>query len=316
MKNKRKQFEIISFLFLTFIFASPLYAQNAERQVLIPLSVLVGDTATLNISFSSREKFDSVSVQNFSRPINEKEYFIKQLALRNNGKDKNGQNQYVLSIIFIPWVTGSIKFPPVTLKDGFTVTPSEISINSVFSVTQSSKKFSDAKGPLLLPGTTYRLLFKIIFYIILLLIGFVLLLKWKQLSIIYKNLKLKILYIQNKKKTIKFLANLNDDKNTSDKEKAFLIQNCMRSYLNTRFSYPFTNCATSEIAPGFQRIFQGLLSDKKEDAVFDLTGIFTRTDYIRYAKDASFAENELKDIIRKLSEIIETFEKPEEASEK
>lgn len=312
MRNTLKSLKIIS-IFLIFLITVPVYAQNAERQVLIPLSVLVGDTATLNISFSSREELDSVSMQNFSRPVNEKEYFIKSLSLKNNGKDKNGQNQYVLSIVFIPWVTGEIKFPPVTLKDGFTVTPSEISINSVFTATQASKKFSEAKGPLLLPGTTYRILFKIIFFLILFITGLVLLLKWKQVSVFYKNLKLKILYYQNRKKTIQSLTKTLADTDISDKDKASLIQSTVRSYLDTRFSYPFSNCTASEIPQGFNRIFQGLLSDKKEEAVFDLTGIFTRTDYIRYARDASFSENELNDMIQKLCKIIETFETPEEA---
>lgn len=306
-----KKLFILTFIFLSATF---LFAQNSEKQVLIPHSVFVGDNAILTISFLSKADLSSetpVSIQNFERKLNEKEYTITNISLSKNPKKQNDQFSYTLSIQFIPWITGKIKFPPLHLENDFVIIPSEINIDSIFTGAKRERKFIGAKGPLLVPGTTYRILFKLILSSIILIVLITAFFKWKKINLFYKNLKLKLLYLKNKKKTLNALNKLKNS-SLSHKEIACNFQIIFRKYLSVRFDYPFQNCSTSEIWLGFSKIFQGLLSEKKEEAVEDLTGLFTRTDFIRYSKDGFFNNNEINELIQKASDIINTLESQEE----
>ena len=88
----------------------------------------------------------------------------------------------------------------------------------------------------------------------------------------------------------------------------------MRNYLEVRFDYPFTRTVTSDIMAGWQSVTGGLCSDKKEEAFGEIAACFIRTDYIRYSKGGAFEKDELVKLVEKLVLIIETLEKPEEAS--
>lgn len=319
----KKTFYFIFLLHFSFF----LFAQNAEKQVMIPHTVFIGDTAQLNISFSSKKDFfkdlpqghnnsnQELSFQNFQRPLDEKTYSIKKIVLTQNNSSNQNQINYTFSIYFTPWITGEIKFPPYALEKDFVISPSAIHIESILDATKKSQTFSENKGPLFIPGTTYRILFKIIGFLIFIGIIISAFCKWNRLVLFWKNLKLKILYARNKKETINSL-NLLKRAKISDKEKAEQIQSILRNYLTIRFSFPFKNCGASEIWKGFDAVFLGLLSETKEDAVDDLTGIFTRTDFIRYSKDAVFGSDELKSIIIKLISIINIFETNEKSNEK
>lgn len=123
-------------------------------------------------------------------------------------------------------------------------------------------------------------------------------------------MKQKILQFQyrlNKKRTLKMLKRI-CSQNQSDKETASQIQSVLRNYLNYRYSYSFSNCATSEIGQAFDTIFQGLLSDEKQAAVEDLTAVFIRTDFIRYGKNNNFFENEKSELLNIITKLINTLE--------
>ena len=100
----------------------------------------------------------------------------------------------------------------------------------------------------------------------------------------------------------------------SDKAAAEKIQKALRNYLEVRFDYPFTRTVTSDIMAGWQSVTGGLCSDKKEEAFGEIAACFIRTDYIRYSKGGAFEKDELVKLVDKLVLIIETLEKPEEAS--
>lgn len=319
----KKLISVLIFIFSSFL----IFAQNGERQMMIPLTVYVGDTAQLHISFSGKTdllknvKNDEtshkgnqtieLSADGFERPLDNSKYSVKQLLLSKTGSSADGQTRYELVIIFVPWITGGIKFPPYKFPNGFTVIPSEVAVDSIFNAPKVSKKFAENKGPLLIPGTTYRILFKLLFYAILLILLITALCKWKSISLRYKNFKLKMLYKRNKRHAVSILLRIRGAVQ-ADKVKAERIQRLMRHYLTVRFGYNFTRSGASEIWSGFESIFQGLLSEKKEDAVEELTGIFTRTDYIRYSANAAFEKKEIYGITDKLIEIIEILEAPAE----
>lgn len=314
----RKSKLYISYCFFCLLFFTPVWAQNSERQILIPHTVFVGDTAQLNISFASnmdfftgaKENSKDLSLQNFTLPLDNSKYTIKKITLMKNGKTSGNQNSYTISFAFSSWITGTLKFPPYKIEDDFTIIPSEITIDSIFTVPKISRKFVENKGPLLIPGTTYRIIFKLISFILLVILGITMLVKWQTISLFCKNQKLRYIYKRNMKQTFNSLEQIESSADSA-KLKAEAIQKTMRNYLTVRFGYKFTNCGTSEIYSGFQNIFQGLLSEKKEDAVEELTGIFTRTDYIRYSKNGTFENNELENLITSIKEIITTFETEE-----
>jgi len=312
---------ILTVLSLFFISLS-VFAQNAQQQMMIPRTVYVGDTAQLHINFSSKEDLYKllettqkgtieVSQDNFERPLDNTKYTVKQLLLTRTGNDAGGQSKYELTIIFVPWITGNIKFPPYKITKGIILVPSEITVDSIFNAPKVSRKFAENRGPLLIPGTTYRILFKILIHGILLILIIVALCKWKNISLCYKNFKLKLRYKKNRRHAVSILVRIRDS-NSTDKIKAERIQRVLRHYLTVRFGYNFARSGASEIWAGFENIFQGLLSEAKEEAVEELTGIFTRTDYVRYSANASFGKKEIESLTASLIKIIDTLEAPAE----
>ena len=323
------------------IFLSPLFSQNSQRQVVIPKQIFVGDTGELQISFSSEiDFFKNLSgnqtlelfTQNFTLPLDDTEYTVKKILLSKTGKnsakpenvEKPVQINYVFSIIFTPWKTGEIKIPPYNLgnnlglafdsdqtSNDFILTPSEIIIDSILDQKNIKSNFIPGKGPVLLPGTTYKIYFQIIILLLFIALLIRVLVKWQEVNLFIKNIKLRLLYRKNKLSTIKILTKLKSSAN-SDREIADIIQIVMRNYLQVRFSYPFTKAATNEIMKGFDEIYAGLLSDEKTEAVEELTGIFIRTDYVRYGKEGEFIPGEKNKLIDSILEIIAALENTKE----
>lgn len=311
--------KLISFIFL-FSISFSVFGQNIDRQHLTPHTVFVGDNALLIISFQGQlDFFDNQNIKprnnspielspaGFEKKIDETKYSINRIVLTKSEKTQSENSFYEMTIYFTPWVTGEIRFPPYKFENGLTIYPSEIKIESILSREGQTKTLIPGKGPLLLPGTTYRILFGIIFSIILIILIIVSLCRMQKLIFTIKNIKLRINYFINKKQTIKKLSRIKAQK-SSDKTKAEDIQSVLRNYLTIRFGFPFTICGSSEIYNGFNTIFQGLMSEKKEDAVESLCSIFIRTDFIRYSKNASFDPCELSGLIDISTSIICTLE--------
>lgn len=345
MQNRlSKLYKIILPLFVFTLCTVSLSAQNAQNQVVIPKQIFVGDSAELKITFSSPVDFfanihtdnrntkrqqnrngtDAIELtaQNFTRKIDGAEYTIKKITLEKSAANRQdtGQQSYVFSIIFTPWKTGEIKIPPYNLgeafgfENDFLITPSTIEIDSILKQKNINPNFAPSKGPVLIPGTTYKIYFQIILIIVLLVAFIRVLIKWHDVNLFFKNVKLKLLYRRNKKSTVKVLNKLCESKNT-DREIADIIQIVMRNYLQVRFDYPFTKSATNELMKGFDEIYCGLLDDAKADAVEDLTGIFIRTDFVRYGKDGQFESGEKNRMICELLKIIETLENTKEQND-
>ena len=285
-------------------------AEISPQQILVPKKVYIGDTAELRCTFNnpSSELKQLISGDGKNNAelslvsLTSSDYDIKSITLSPAGVDF-----YQLSITFIPWKTGEIQFPPLAIENtDLTVEFQPIQIVSLVSTdSNNATTLRDTAAPLLLPGTTYKIYGALITLIILLIAIIRIIIKRKSILFYLDTKRLQRKYKKNKKQTIRALRQISDEQ---DSLVAGKIQNIMRNYLETRFAYPFTHSATSELMRGWQTATGGLLSDSKEEAFGEIASSFIRTDYIRYSKDAYFKENEKTEIIQNLIKQIELLE--------
>ena len=298
-----------------------------SQQILVPKKVYIGDQAELRCTFNSPDETlktltaqgrTLLSTESFDS--DDSEYVINSVSLSPAGVDF-----YQLTITFVPWKTGDLQFPPMTIEGSELILSFQpVQIVSLISTdAANATTLHDAAAPLLLPGTAYKLYGALAGFIIFLIILIRLIIKRKSLAFYFSQKKLLRRYKKNRKHTIRLLRQIiSESKNDSgaggsenSENKASLyaerIQKILRSYLEVRFDYPFTRAVTSEISKGWQTATGGLLSDEKNNAFDDIAYSFIRTDFIRYSKNGAFEPGEIKLFIEKLIDRIETLEKTE-----
>ena len=311
----------------------------SAQQILVPKKVYIGDTAELRCTFNSPDEAlkeyaaqgtikltnDSfIKISNNKNIFPESDYQIKNITLSPAGVDF-----YQITVTFVPWKTGEITFPPLCIEGtDINLTFQPVNIVSLINTDEkNATALRETAGPLLLPGTAYKLYSLLAAAILILLVIIRIVIKRKKLIFYLNTKKLLRKYKKNKKQTIKKLQQIEeeyteanedsnkDSKEASDKIAAEKIQQILRTYMEIRFDFPFTTSVTSEIMPGFYKATSGLLSEKKEEAFCDIASSFIRTDFIRYSSNAEFEKGELSDLIKQIVdkiEIIELIEKPEE----
>ena len=292
----------------------------APQQILMPKKVYIGDTAELRCTFNSpapqlkQLTANGIAKLPFVSQTDTEDYVIKDVSLAPAGVDF-----YQLTITFVPWKTGDLLFPPMEIEGTDTLLefqPLQI-VSLITAENAASTTLHDTAAPLLLPGTAYKLYGTLAAIVLLLIILIRLFVKRKSLMFYINNKRLLKKYKKNKKQTKKALYKIADSAAQADfnaKTAAENLQKVLRNYLEVRFDYPFTRTVTSDIMAGWQSVTGGLCSDKKEEAFGEIAACFIRTDYIRYSKGGSFEKDELVKLVEKLVLIIETLEKPEEAS--
>lgn len=292
----------------------------APQQILMPKKVYIGDTAELRCTFNSpapqlkQLTVNGIAKLPFVSQTDTEDYVIKDVSLAPAGVDF-----YQLTITFVPWKTGDLLFPPMEIEGTDTLLefqPLQI-VSLITAENAASTTLHDTAAPLLLPGTAYKLYGTLAAIVLLLIILIRLFVKRKSLMFYINNKRLLKKYKKNKKQTKKALYKIADSAAQADfnaKTAAEKLQKVLRNYLEVRFDYPFTRTVTSDIMAGWQSVTGGLYSDKKEEAFGEIAACFIRTDYIRYSKGGSFEKDELVKLVEKLVLIIETLEKPEEAS--
>lgn len=289
-------------------------ASFSTQQILIPKKVYIGDQAELRCTFNSPNAELKQLVNSGSNgqvklslvSFESSDYEVKDVTLFSTGVDF-----YQLSVTFIPWKTGEIQFPPLTI-DGtdLLIEFQPIQIVSLISTdSNNATALRDTAAPLLLPGTSYKIYGALTALIIILIVIIRIIVKRKSIQFYLNTKRLQRKYKKNKKQAIRALRQLSNE--TSDSDTAGQIQKIMRNYLEMRFDYPFTNATTSELMKGWQIVTGGLLSDSKEEAFGDIASSFIRTDYIRYSSTTQFNENEKTELIQKLIDNIEILEKEE-----
>lgn len=290
------------------------------QQILIPKKVHIGDTAELRCTFTADspelKAVTSAGVKElplsvFTTPINSEDFEILNVSIA-----PAGVNYYQLSITFIPWKSGPIKLPDLTVSGIEIAIKQEeiVSLTKQFNTTS----LQDSNAPLLLPGTAYKLWGSVIISILIIILCINLIIKRNKISFFMKNKILQMKYRKNKKKTIKKLKKLsgkNKNNDLKDSDVGEQIQHILRNYLEFRFAYPFTKVVTSELMTVFNKITQMLLSDSKYEAFGEITNAFIRTDYIRYSSEGAFLENEKTELIDNIIKNIEILEGDEKMEE-
>lgn len=291
------------------------------NQIIVPKQLYIGDRAELRCTFNSDQSYLRESVlkseavkldlSGFSQNIDQTQYDITGVQLLSSGAD-----YYTLVVSFIPWTTNRIDFPEFDLGLAFNANASQQIIRfdpvNVIALAEGENiSLHDAENPLLLPGTYYQLVGGGIFTLALIVILIRLIVKRQQVALFFKNRKLMRKYRKNQKLTEKLLLKLSDDEELSSHDVAEEMQKILRNYLEVRFDYPFTRCLTSELMDGFFKATLHLLSEEKENAFVEIATTFTRTDFIRYSKEASFNGGEKQILIQKIIQNIDIIETPE-----
>lgn len=295
-------------------------ANISPQQILVPKKVYIGDTAELRCTFNSPNPVLKQLVSNgtaelplVSQISTQDDYVIKNVSLSPAGIDF-----YQLTITFIPWKTGDLRFPPMEIeKADVTLEFQPVQIVSLItSENPNTSTIRDTAAPLLLPGTAYKLYGALAGFVIFLIICIRIILKRKNILFYINQKRLLKRYRKNKKQTIRALYKIADEAETEkidDQTAAEKIQKAVRSYLEVRFDYPFTHTVASEIMKGWQTATGGLLSEAKTEALGDIAASFIRTDFIRYSKNGNFEPDELIKLIEKTVSLIQTLEQNEES---
>ena len=278
------------------------------QQILVPKKEYIGDTAELRCTFNSPDLSLKEITKNGSAELAVDFAFSNDFDIQDIKISTAGVDFYQLSITFVPWKTGEIQFPPLTIdKTDITLEFQPVQIVSLIStesLTSGATNFRDAAAPLLLPGTTYKLYGALAALIITLILLIRIIIKRESLAFYFNTKKLQRKYRKNKKKTIKNLRKIVIEYSKKNANHAPVIaekiQHILRSYLEIRFDFPFTKATASEIMPGFYKVTGGLLSEEKEVAFEQISSSFIRTDYIRYKHGAHFKDEELAEMVEKI----------------
>ena len=347
--------KFLSFCFATLIFASSLFAQQNNvyssdgiQQVVIPKNVFVGDRAQLRYTFNNPvdlfEAADKSQIHGDVLTLDpeypaflsaDESFTVQEVLLVRNGL------MYTLEIYFVPWRPGKIDIAPFDLSAccrkknlfeqedlsaysaeslaGFVIDLQPFFISSIAQRTDSFSIRPPA-SPLLLPGTSYILWTVIIVLILLLVLLALVLVKFKAIMSWILLLKQKLIYLYNVRSGKKALQKLLKEK-ISDTDFARSWQKIVRDYLSFRFDRSFASVTSGRIAKVISDATGNMLSGPQEDAVFALSSLFVRTDYIMFAQNsvdsrtlpleehqAAFAEGEKADIVRRTLEAIAGLE--------
>ncbi len=336
MKRKFRLFLLLIPFFMHNISAQ--LAPDSAQQMLVPPESYVGDSVELRYTFRSAVDFFTDKSNQFNMCINPEKLpfdsisdrcLIKKIEFQRNGME------YSLIMTLVPWKPGKIQFPgfdflsifePEKLAKNaaasdFRIQLEPAEISSIVEKTHETQ-LRPPVPPFVIPGTTY-ILFAIAAVSLAALI-FVLrfLLKLKDFLEWIENIKLKRFFRKNALTAIKKIASLQKDVSIHDIDFCSEIQNTVRTYLQTRFDYPFCAVSCAGIAAAFNSISGGLLSGETASCVEDVAAIFVRTDYIRYAHDsidsqlyppaehqAVLMDYERRDITERVLKIIDVFEK-------
>ncbi len=278
-------------------------SENASEvsQSLIPLEVFVGDQAELRYAFRSAVDFFPNADLVMEKEIDISKFPFKNLNASLTIKSayfSRNDMEYVISVQIVPWRPGAIEFPPFDLfsvlglneKDknkniSYSILFDPIEIKSIVEKT-NLREMQPPAPPFIIPGTTY-----VLFAISLAaLVAFALILraliKFGDIQRWLNHLSMRRAYRRNSTIAIKKIKRLCKNKKINDIDFCAGLQNITRSYLAFRFDYPFESASARGVRDAFFKICLGEIPSSIAYSVEDLTSMFIRTDYIRYAHDS------------------------------
>lgn len=320
-----------------FLCAAVLFALDGRVSVM-PKDVYVGDEAEIRFEFAFAEKLfegdspllnarafadvsDMSDISPGSRSENEEfkrifftdDYTIQSMRL------KGSPPSYVLSIVFIPWKTGEIDMSAFDLSTVFSLSVrpflTDIPPVHIQSITEKTgeKQLRPVKGPIIIPGTTYAVFafcaVLLLFFAVVtaLLIRFALIRGFFQTffermfsSQSFRTVCRELLFLEKRRQALPagvFCTRLS---------------RLVRSYLENRFSYPFTAKTSTELVPAFSEFFAHSASERSYAYMQDLYEVCARCDYIRFSGESVFSREERIDSVQRVRSALLYFEQPEE----
>lgn len=275
-------------------------SDNASElsQALIPLEVFVGDEAELRYSFRSAVDFFPNADLVMEEEIDISKFPFKNLydsiTLKNAYFSRNDM-EYVISVHFIPWRSGVIEFPPFDLfsilslseKDknkniSYSILFDPIEIKSIVEKT-NLREMQPPAPPFIIPGTTYVIFAIAVAAVIIFALLLRALIKFGDIRRWFNHMKITRAYRRNSAVASKKIKKLLKNKKIGDIDFCAALQNITRAYLTFRFDYPFASASARGIREAFSKICFGEIPPAIDNSVEDLTSMFIRTDYIRYA---------------------------------
>ena len=343
----------IASTFAALLFLAAAAAQNFSESVsdnaselsqsLLPLEVFVGDEAELRYSFRSAVDFFPNADLVMEEEIDVSKFPFKNLydslTLKSAFFSRNDM-EYVISVHIIPWRPGVIEFPPFDLfsvlslneKDknkniSYSILFEPIEIKSIVEKT-NLREMQPPAPPFIIPGTTYVIFAIVLAAVILFALLLRALIKFGDIRRWFNHFKATRAYRRNSAVAIKKIKKLLKNKKAGDIEFCAALQSITRAYLTFRFDYPFASASARAVREAFMKICLGEIPPVIENSVEDLTSMFIRTDYIRYAHDsiesqlyppaehqAKLAANERKSLSDMVLKAINIFESDGESEE-
>ncbi|MDY5884837.1 MAG: hypothetical protein SPJ44_00790 [Treponema sp.] len=324
-----------------FILASISFSQDSEgvSQVILPIDVYVGDHAEIRYTFRSAIDFfpgeTGVEHKDLENPfvgLEENFSVVKAELYRND-------MEYTVRFVIVPWKVGTISFPGFNLNKALGIKPEEntlteeadaepefivalypVQIKSIVEKTDN-RQMMPPVPPIIIPGTTYVIFLLILAAIIVLILFFRILLKFNSIRKKWLLYLQKRAYKKNADDAVKKIKRLLKTSKVTDIEFCSSMQAITRQYLDFRFDFRFSAISSSSIPAVFEKICAGQIPSEISEAVDNITSMFIRTDYIRYAHDsidsqlyppqehqAALIKNERRQLVQMILNAIEAFE--------
>ena len=312
--------------------ASAAVAQSDTSQILIPKRIFVGDTAELHFVFSSGLDFfaddDNVSEKHLLASTLPFKMENDDFTLRNAVIRKTGA-QYSVVLTFIPWKVGLIDIPPFDLYAAvfgasavpFMIDYAPIEVSSIMQGDDVPLK--PFASPLLFPGTIYFVYAQIAVLLALLAFVVQMAIRWQKFSAKFRERRMLRRNARNARKAIRRLKKLaRTSPKLSDVVFCSAIQKIFRDYLTERFGVPFGALTKNQFIPVFNTLTASAVGGFALDNFEAIVEIFTRTDYIRFARGsleakrlpaerfaAAFRDGEREELLATSRAVIKLFER-------
>ena len=320
-----------------FLCAAVLFALDGRVSVM-PKDVYVGDEAEIRFEFSFAEKLfegdspllnarsfadvsDMSDISPGSRSENEElkrifftdDYTIQSMRL------KGSPPSYVLSIVFIPWKTGEIDMSAFDLSTVFSLSVrpflTDIPPVHIQSITEKTgeKQLRPVKGPIIIPGTTYAVFAFCAVLLLFFAVVTALLIRFALIRGFFQTFFERMFSSQSFRAVCRELLFL-EKRGQALPAGVFCtrLSRLVRSYLENRFSYPFTAKTSTELVPAFSEFFAHSASERSYAYMQDLYEVCARCDYIRFSGESVFSREERIDSVQRVRSALLYFEQPEE----
>lgn len=336
--------KLVSFLFSLILFFSFSYAQDYEdaSQVILPIDVYIGDHAEIRYSFRSaidffpgQEEVEHKDLENPFAGLEDNFSVVKAELYRDN-------MEYTVRFVIVPWKVGTISFPSFDLNKALGLKSAEqfsdseeinepefivalypVQIKSIVEKTGNTQMMPPVP-PIIIPGTTYVIFVIILGTLIILILLFRFLFRFNSIRQKWNLYLQKRAYVKNADEAVKKIKKLLKGAKVTDIEFCSTLQSITRDYLDFRFDYRFSAMPSSSIPKVFVNICAGEIPSEISEAVENITAMFVRTDYIRYAHDsidsqlyppqehqAALIKHERRHLAQMIIDAIESFESEE-----